>query len=366
MDSSSKPVMISNPMMMRNSTAVLFAVLLASATLVAGCDSADPEPPVQTSEGWEALGLHSDTVRTLRLDGSRLYAGTHRGVHVRELSAAAAWSPAGLQDRLVYDLAVLAPGRLLAAVEISGMGADTTSLFLTEDGGLTWRAFQNGFGAGEGSNGVRSFATSGGRLFASGSGAVVAASDDGAASWQKLWGDWRFGAASTFVNTDPRWPDVVWAGGESGRFQPFLLRSTDRGATWAEIWLNLGGDQAHHVVAIHPHDAQTVFTGTEGIVLRSIDGGDTWERVLEDRHYFTGIHVSAQYPGRVYVGGWLLDGDDVVHLFVSDDGGGTWAVRRPEGPEPGGVRRLVVVEHAAEEALYLATTHGVYRYKAPH
>lgn len=66
--------------------------------------------------------------------------------------------------------------------------------------------------------------------------------------------------------------------------------------------------------------------------------GESWQRVLEDLHYFTALHVSSADPGRVYAGGDIQDGDRPLHLFVSDDG---------------------------DEVFYLATTHGVYRYRPP-
>jgi photosystem II stability/assembly factor-like uncharacterized protein len=202
------------------------------------------------------LGLHGDTVLALRFDGPLLYAGTQRGVHVRDLSRHdAPWRAAGLADRKVHDLLVLGRDRLLAAVAISGTGADTISLHLSLDGGRSWRPYQRGFGAGEGSNGVHALAQVQGRIFASGKGMAVA-------------------------------------------------RSTDGGAS---------GDQAHHVVAIDPHDPQRIFTGTEGLVLRSEDGGESWETVLSNHLYFTAVHVSAEVPARVFAGGHLLVGDSGLH-----------------------------------------------------
>jgi photosystem II stability/assembly factor-like uncharacterized protein len=358
----SRPMPPSDPLRL-SFPAFVFALLIG-ALHVGACDAARPDPPPSDPEqAWTFLGLRGDSVRTLTMDGSRLFAGTSRGVHSLDLaSSSATWQTLGLQGRKVRDLALLAPGRLLAAVEISGSGADTTSLFLSEDAGQTWRPYQNGFGAGEASNGARAFATGSGRLFAAGTGAVLAASDDGGASWNRIWGDWWAGAAHVFVNTYPTYPGVVWAGGETGRFQPFLLRSSDHGSTWTEIPLDLGGDQAVHVAALHPHDDRVVFIGTEGVVLRSTNGGASWEPVLEDRHYFYAVHVSETRPGHVYVGGMFLEGNDQVHLLVSKDGGASWASTSPEGSSPGGVLRMRVVPHRGSEVLFLATTDGVYQY----
>jgi photosystem II stability/assembly factor-like uncharacterized protein len=261
---------------------------------------------------------------------------------------------------------VLDSQTLLAAVRISGTAADTVSLYRTANGGDTWVPSQNGFGAGEGSNQVLGLARLNSQdMLASGGGAVVARSADFGSSWQRVWGNWWDGALSTFVETDPHWPDLVWVGGESGFFRPFLLKSSDGGETWTEVWSDTGGDNAHYSVAVDPTDSARVYTGMEGRLLRTRSGGESWETVLSPSSfpYFYGLAVSSLDPERILAAGAVnTPAPQPMTLYVSGDAGASWSTIVYDSVEHGGVRSLLLVEGTERETVYLGSEEGVYAY----
>src|SRR6202007_3378139 len=80
------------------------------------------------------------------------------------------------------------------------------------------------------------------------------------------------GGAVTSVVAAPSDPNVVWAGNSAG-----VLRSTDGGATWA----NVSGPVVEvDKLAVHPNDPDKAWALTGSIpvthVWRTSDGGATW------------------------------------------------------------------------------------------
>jgi hypothetical protein len=329
------------------SRVVGFALL----TVAASC-STPAEPTGSALDGdWASLGLQNQVVTVLTLRGAELSVGTDNGVYRAVLGAGApTWSHVGLEGRSIKSLLVLGADTTVAAVAISGMGADTVSLHRTIDGGHSWHSYQNGFGGATESRAVFALAALPGppaALLATGRALVVAKSDDVGQSWRRVWGDWQLGAAGThFVVAESQHAALVWAGGESGRFQPFLLKSTDSGESWQEIWLQSGGDNACYTLALDPLNPDVLYTGMEGRVVKTTDGGMTWETVLQPDSYpyFFGLGVSRVTPSRVYAAGARqgLAGElQELTLYASRDSGNSW-VTSTNGSVRDGVRALLV------------------------
>ncbi len=96
-------------------------------------------------------------------------------------------------------------------------------------------------------------------------------SDDGGDTW-KLVNDWRAIRQRAFYYTtmtiDPRNPDVVWCP------QVPLLKSIDGGKTFERIKGPHHGD--HHDVWIDPKDPRRILNGNDGGVDISTNGGESW------------------------------------------------------------------------------------------
>ncbi len=82
---------------------------------------------------------------------------------------------------------------------------------------------------------------------------------------------------------------------------------------------SLLADQDVRCVAADPHSRDVVYAGTQGNgVLRSADGGKTWQPAGLAGHVVKSIAVSPSEPGAVYAG------TKPALVFVSRDGGAQW------------------------------------------
>lgn len=123
----------------------------------------------------------------------------------------------------------------------------------------------------------------------------------------------------------PRRPGWVFAGVEHGA----LIYSRDGGATWQEA---LVGYDLHRT-AVDPEDPDRVLAGAGEGLFASRDAGASWEPVpaLAGR-YVHGIVFCTERPGRVLV----YAADPACPVYRSDDGGGAWkavgAGLPPSGP----------------------------------
>lgn len=156
-------------------------------------------------------------------------------------------------------------------------------------------------------------------------------SRDAGASWQPVGEGIRYPeimavAVSPIERVDGY--GVVWAGTEPSD----LFRSEDTGATWQErpaflqlpsvpTWFFPPRPWTHHVrwIAPDPNVEERMFIGIElGGVLRSLDGGLTWEdRKPGSEHDSHTLRTHRLAPGRVYEAA----GGGYAETF---DGGNTW------------------------------------------
>lgn len=150
------------------------------------------------------------------------------------------------------------------------------------------------------------------------------------------------------VATDPARPDRVWC----GTYGEGLLRSDDRGETWAHPENAPDALKTGNVlsVAVSPAD-DVLFAGTEpSRLFRSDDGGESW-RELEslqdipskptwsfppkpDTHHVRWITPHPTNPGELFV---AIEAGAIVH---STDGGETWTDRTPDSPIDSHVVRI--------------------------
>lgn len=123
---------------------------------------------------------------------------------------------------------------------------------------------------------------------------------------------------------------VIWTSGSGGT----VLRSIDGGQTWERV-SPTGGDNLDFR-DIHAFDAEravVVSAGAPARVYVTADGGRCWQRVHEDRRepvFFDAMDFDANGNGVLFsdpVNGRLL-------LVVSNDGGRSWQeLERPRQPE---------------------------------
>jgi len=75
---------------------------------------------------------------------------------------------------------------------------------------------------------------------------------------------------------------VTFDGHRSDNFTPWVFKTTDLGKTWANIAHNLPADQVAYVIREDLINRKLLFLGTEFGIFISTDGGDRWERFMNN------------------------------------------------------------------------------------
>jgi len=73
---------------------------------------------------------------------------------------------------------------------------------------------------------------------------------------------------------------VSFDGHRSDNFRPWVFKTTDFGQTWTSVSGNLPSDQPIYVIKEDLKNPRLLFVGTEFGVFTSIDGGASWERLM--------------------------------------------------------------------------------------
>ena len=186
------------------------------------------------------------------------------------------------------------------------VGTTDEGLFKSEDGGGSWDKL-----AGIEHPRVTAVAVSptDGAVYAGTEPSALFVSRDGGESWRELEGMRNLPSAPTWSFPPRPWtshvraialshadPDLVVAGIELGG----VVRSTDGGETWQD---QRPGAQADcHSLAGHPDVPELLYEAGGGGFALSRDFGDSWEAADEGMslHYAWGLAVDAEDPSLVY------------------------------------------------------------------
>jgi photosystem II stability/assembly factor-like uncharacterized protein len=167
----------------------------------------------------------------------------------------------------------------------------------------------------------------------------VIASEDGGRTWKKS-GEGMPETAATHILLDPRSPKekrtlYVAAFGRG------VYKSTDGGATWTLKNAGIDGNtpfawrlaqdrggRLYLVVARRSEDG-TIGTEGDGMLYRSNDGAEHWERITlpEGVNGPNGLTIDSRDPDRLYLSAWRRRGADATGgggIYLSKDSGKTW------------------------------------------
>ncbi|MCH8287162.1 hypothetical protein IIB79_11665, partial [candidate division KSB1 bacterium] len=75
---------------------------------------------------------------------------------------------------------------------------------------------------------------------------------------------------------------VSFDGHRSDNYDPWIYRTTDYGRTWSAVMSNIPNGQVVYVVKEDLKNQNLLFAGTEGTVFASVNGGESWERLMND------------------------------------------------------------------------------------
>ena len=186
-------------------------------------------------------------------------------------------------------------------------------------------------------------------------------------------GGWRTerrlsGFSPQCVAADPSRPERVYC----GTFDRGLWRSVDAGDSWERVGEEVVRDPVM-AVAVSPNEHSggygVVYAGTEPSALyRSEDGGETWRELEEMRglpsatewsfpprpetSHVRTVVPDPNAPGRLYVA------IEAGALIRSRDGGATWEDRVPDGPRD---THTLAVHEEVPDRLYSAAGDGFAR-----
>ncbi len=306
--------------------------------------------------GWEIFHVKASPV-----DPDRLYASQHTDwfgqILQRSTDGGRTWQPAG--NRFVYEGT---PGQHLwydgtphpwefkriwhlepSPVEPDTVfaGAEDAALFKSTDGGQTWAEL----------DGLRTHPT--------------------AAGWQP-------GAGGLCLHTiviDPTRPERMFVAiSAAGAF-----RTDDAGATWRAINSGLKSDgipnpdaeagHCVHRIAMHPSRPDVLFMQKHWDVMRSNNGGDSWEEVSGNLPTDFGfpIDVHAHEPETIYVVPIKSDSehyppDGRLRVYRSRSGGHEWEALTSGLPQEhcyvNVLRDAMAVDRLDECGVYFGTTGG--------
>ena len=213
-------------------------------------------------------------------------------------------------------------------------------------------------------------------LYAGGGAGGVWKTVNGGATWEPVFDDqpeMAIGAIAVFQAN----PEIVWVGTGEGNVHTSstsghgVYRSLDGGKSWQPMGLN--GSARIAKIVLHPTNPEVAWVAVVGApyvasaergVFKTEDGGRTWAKVLYvDAH--TGaadLAIDPRNPGKLYAAMWehrrapwiFHSGGPGSGLYVSLDGGRTWARRTAEDGLPAGPlgRIRLAVSRSNPEVVY--------------
>ena len=167
-------------------------------------------------------------------------------------------------------------------------------------------------------------------------------SKDGGASWAQMGGEVDADIHSIVARPDSPGRIYVATGGGDGRKGKVagraLYQSPDGGETWSPMAMEFRQSYSEPLV-MHPKDPNILFSalasdqprrwgerkdGAEAIVIRSTDGGASWQKLNTSfteitRNFARAIAIDPEAPDNIFLA--TLSGQ----LFGSEDGGEHWA-----------------------------------------
>jgi len=237
-------------------------------------------------------------------------------------------------------------------------GGDNSALYKSTDAGKTWNKIHNGFPDGQLGRLAIAVAPSDSTILYT----VIEAedpkrkglyrSDDAGANWKQLNNDFGITVRPFYfsrITVDPRNPDVVVKGGLSGSI------SKDGGKTFKSLG-NMHSDI--HDIVFDINDSDRIYTGTDGGVYRSWNGGTTME-IVENLPLSQFYHISVDNAEPYNIYGGLQDNGSWYGPSSSSGG-----INAGDWNSIGGGDGFRVLKHPTKNIIYseMQGAENVWRY----
>lgn len=333
--------------------------LISLVLLIAGCDEDTDNKPLRIE--WNKLGLNGKIVNEMQISGATLYVATTTGLFKKQIGDKSNFFSLGFTDKNVEAIQVLDDGQILVSL-FDKSGAELPALYRTDNDGETWTPVGSNFG---GNNPEPVFDLTihpddENVLYATGF-SVVAKSADQGVTWDPVYGSWSgFATGVSVVVVNPHATSEIWAGGQGAIENGFLIRSKNE-SDW-DTWNDLvDNPTVVKEITFADSNKDQVFVGFEGALLKTTDGGDSWQTLIEseqNRFYF-GICLQQGNPNRIYAGGWLKTPDpQPLALSVSSNGGQTWEEFEFPNETYGGILEMQMKSDGDTDMLFLGLDKG--------
>ena len=279
----------------------------------------------------------NQTIQGDNMATTRIYVGMHDGITTLTSSDGGGSWQQGPTTPLEHAAAKVAASA--SSPERAYLVAYEAGVHRTDDGGQTWRqltAYPTVH-----AHSLAVHPTNPDIVYIGSEPASVYCTLDGGSSWEECTAfrdvpgadEWSFHwegrhAHVRDLRLAPGNPDLLYAGIEVGG----ILRSPDGGRTWEHLH---GADTDVHKVVASPSKPSTVYAATARGPFRSDDGGDTWEdigRGLERRHNIPIIQAPDDH-NLVIAGVASTARRQEAEVVRSTDGGRTWSKLEGLGAE---------------------------------
>ena len=294
---------------------------------------------------WELLGLEGKLVNDLKLIDNYLYACAGKdGLFRLNLNGSSKdWEYVGFADPELYrqlDYGVTSLVKIPSTNELlvgiaTHRDSSETGIFRSYDNGFSWvpsdsgiRTDQNHKSSQISSLYINPFSSN---IIYAGLNSTIYKSIDAGKSWKLVLGNPYTGGLGINIIRIPLFNALkVWAGGESGRFAPLLFHSNNDGELWDGPLIfpeNFGPfyvDNAVYDIAIDPADENTLYFGMLGVIGKTTDKGETFQRILgwDDGIYrYWRLGMNPNNPHEIFATGF--------YLYRTLDGGETWQKIEP-------------------------------------
>lgn len=223
-----------------------------SAILISCTTNSDFSAELNIDGSFNIVSEDQKVIHELKIHNDKLLAGTDSGLY-RLRPANGIWESLGIDSAEVRTFINFSSQELWAASNFDN--GDSLTIAKTTNGGKTWVPFLNNYGGME----SRTIPTSLVRLdisspilYAAGSLLTIAQSTNQAETWRVQLGSWEGFGSIKFITVRPEKPEVLWSGGTTATFTPYLVKSSDGGNSWQRITILENVETTVYDVAIHP------------------------------------------------------------------------------------------------------------------